>query len=66
MSNALATSACHHNPLENMPRKQGVTGENKKQNKRVHVALVLELEVEEKALYNTSKDFYISDLLGLV
>lgn len=66
MSNALAISACHHNPLENMPRKQGVTGENKKQNKRVHVALVLELEVEEKALYNTSKDLYKSDLLGLV
>lgn len=42
--------------------------EDKEQNKRiqVHVALVLELDTEEKIFYNPSKRFYISDLLGLV
>lgn len=45
-----------------------MTGEDKKQNKRiqVHVALVLELETEEKIVYNPSKEFYISDLFCLV
>lgn len=67
MRNTFAISACHHKPLENMSRKYGMTEEDKKQNKRiqVHVAPVLELEIEENILYNPSKEFYISELFGL-
>ena len=33
-----------------MSWKQGMTEEDKKENKRIHIALVLELEIEEKIL----------------
>lgn len=59
MGNIIAISACHHKPSENMAYKQGMNGEDKKQNKRIQVCvtLVLELEFEEKILIIHQKSF---------